>query len=683
MTPVALWQRTPLAGLANALRFGLRGVRFHPAARIYGEPRALEIGRGAKIGAGCVFNLAGRGAIRLGPGVWTYRDVEFHTENRIEIGAGCSFQRGVLINGTAAIGRGCIFAPGVFVSSGKHIYDLRPAWPIRAQEALISNAPGDPDVARYVLDKPVGIDEDCWLGAHVAVAPGVRIGRGAIIGANSVVTSDVAPYAIVAGAPARPINLRLVWRPPEALDATLPDARPYLYSGFESQERTGRLSAIVRGDVSLALKPSGSNTLLLSFEASAPGATRTQRTDRLRRRADRMPDDRRWGVDASFRRHGDCGSAFRLRGAVGFGAALELRMEREMKYCDLRPAIAAYREGRNVMQTLREMLGEKVNTPQIIEIAYDLQAGSYVDYVRANREFWRAYTSELATILGHHIAAGDRLLEAGTGEMTTLAGVANGCYSGVAAHYAMDLSWSRIAQGRAFARNELRPELNAVLSSFVGDLLRLPLRDCSIDVVWTSHALEPNAGREKEALAELFRIARKRVVLFEPSYEDNSEAGRARMDTLGYIRGLPEAIAELGGRLEEKTVRLARSPIRSIRPMPMSSRRPVARRRHAPTAFGPVRRHGSPWSGGAIAIGAKPRVSLTRLSAAFRCCARSPQSTRRDFRALPFPEAIADPRLRQDNPRRGRVALDLRAQLADEDAQILRVVLMRRPPDRG
>jgi uncharacterized protein YbaR (Trm112 family) len=226
-------------------------------------------------------------------------------------------------------------------------------------------------------------------------------------------------------------------------------------------------------------------------------------------------------------------------------------MERKMKYCDLRPAIAAYREGRNVMQTLRDMLGEAVNTPQIIEVAYDLQAGSYVDYVRANREFWRAYTSELAAILGDHLDAGDRALDAGTGEMTTLVGVANRCRDHVA-HYATDISWSRIARGRAFARSEMRSDLNASSSSFVGDLLRLPLRDRSMDVVWTSHALEPNAGREKEALAELFRVARKRVVLFEPSYEDNSNAGRARMDALGYIRGLPDAIVALGGRLEEK-----------------------------------------------------------------------------------------------------------------------------------
>lgn len=272
MRPIALWQRTAAAGFGNMLRFAARGVRLHPAARVYGDARRLDLGRGSKIGPGCVFNLGAKGVIRLGDGVWTYRDVEFHTESRIEIGAGSSFQRGALINGDVTIGRGCIFAPGVFVSSGKHVYDLRPAWPIRAQEALLADAADEPDVARYVADRPVRIDDDCWLGAHVVVAPGVRIGRGAIVGANSVATRDVAPYSIVAGTPARPINQRLAWRPPEALDATRPEARAYLYSGFDVEERDGALFARAAGDVSVALKPSRSDTLDICFEADAPGA---------------------------------------------------------------------------------------------------------------------------------------------------------------------------------------------------------------------------------------------------------------------------------------------------------------------------------------------------------------------------------------------------------------------------
>ena len=52
------------------------------------------------------------------------------------------------------------------------------------------------------------IDNDVWIGDGVVIMPGCRIGQGAIIGANSVVTKDVAPYTICAGAPARVVKMR-------------------------------------------------------------------------------------------------------------------------------------------------------------------------------------------------------------------------------------------------------------------------------------------------------------------------------------------------------------------------------------------------------------------------------------------------------------------------------------------
>jgi ubiquinone/menaquinone biosynthesis C-methylase UbiE len=235
-----------------------------------------------------------------------------------------------------------------------------------------------------------------------------------------------------------------------------------------------------------------------------------------------------------------------------------------MRYCDLRPAADAYRKGENVTQKLRSMLSETHNTPQIIEIAYDLQAGSYIAMRNSAPEQWRAYVAELAAILRTSIAPGDRVLDAGTGEMTTLVGVAGICYGAVSQHYAMDISWSRIAVGCNLVENELAPELASKLSSFVGNLLRIPMQDKSIDVVWTSHAIEPNRGREEVVLAELFRVARKRLVLFEPSYEYNSPEGRARMDSLGYARGLPAIIRALGGRIDE--VQLISAPLNPLNP---------------------------------------------------------------------------------------------------------------------
>jgi maltose O-acetyltransferase len=52
------------------------------------------------------------------------------------------------------------------------------------------------------------VEDGAWLGERVIVLPGRRIGTGAIVGAGSVVTRDVAPYEIVGGNPAQPIGHR-------------------------------------------------------------------------------------------------------------------------------------------------------------------------------------------------------------------------------------------------------------------------------------------------------------------------------------------------------------------------------------------------------------------------------------------------------------------------------------------
>ncbi|MGI8818595.1 MAG: DapH/DapD/GlmU-related protein, partial [Gemmatimonadales bacterium] len=57
-----------------------------------------------------------------------------------------------------------------------------------------------------VSQGPIVIEEDAWLGAGCVVLPGVRIGRGAVIGANSVVVSDVPSLHVVAGQPARTVR---------------------------------------------------------------------------------------------------------------------------------------------------------------------------------------------------------------------------------------------------------------------------------------------------------------------------------------------------------------------------------------------------------------------------------------------------------------------------------------------
>ncbi len=57
-------------------------------------------------------------------------------------------------------------------------------------------------------EKPVVIEDDIWIGGRVIILPGVRVGRGSIIGAGAVVTENVEPFTIVGGNPARVIGRR-------------------------------------------------------------------------------------------------------------------------------------------------------------------------------------------------------------------------------------------------------------------------------------------------------------------------------------------------------------------------------------------------------------------------------------------------------------------------------------------
>jgi lipopolysaccharide O-acetyltransferase len=109
------------------------------------------------------------------------------------------------------IGDHALIASRVFISDHNH-GDYRNPDP--------GSAPEVPPAKRPLSSKPVRIGSNVWLGEQVCVLPGVSIGDGAIIGANSVVTRDIPPKAIAAGNPARVIRLfddsTRSWRPVQA-----------------------------------------------------------------------------------------------------------------------------------------------------------------------------------------------------------------------------------------------------------------------------------------------------------------------------------------------------------------------------------------------------------------------------------------------------------------------------------
>lgn len=64
----------------------------------------------------------------------------------------------------------------------------------------------DPENRSATYGQPVVIEDKVWIGINATILPGVKIGYGAIIGANSVVSKDVPPMTVVAGNPARIIK---------------------------------------------------------------------------------------------------------------------------------------------------------------------------------------------------------------------------------------------------------------------------------------------------------------------------------------------------------------------------------------------------------------------------------------------------------------------------------------------
>ena len=66
--------------------------------------------------------------------------------------------------------------------------------------------PKTPPNNRPLFSEPVVIEDNVWLGEFVSVLPGVTIGQGTIVGANSVVSKSLPPFVIAVGTPAKPIK---------------------------------------------------------------------------------------------------------------------------------------------------------------------------------------------------------------------------------------------------------------------------------------------------------------------------------------------------------------------------------------------------------------------------------------------------------------------------------------------
>lgn len=112
------------------------------------------------------------------------------------------------------IGKFCSIAHEVnFVQTRNHPYDFVTTYPLphnllECTEDEWWNAISQSCVGSDITKTQIEVGNDVWIGRSATILSGVRIGHGAVIGANSVIAKDVPPYAIVVGNPGNIIKFR-------------------------------------------------------------------------------------------------------------------------------------------------------------------------------------------------------------------------------------------------------------------------------------------------------------------------------------------------------------------------------------------------------------------------------------------------------------------------------------------
>ena len=154
------------------------------------------------------FHSEKQNAMRIGEGTGCYDRSSFITGKDGEISIG-SF---TILNGTTIIsnkkieiGSHCMLAWGsVITDTWLPVYGNS----VLNRQSILKKASQHSNrmLSACSIPEPVILEDNCWIGFGSVILPGVRIGRGAIVGSKTIISQDVPPYAVIVGEPARIIK---------------------------------------------------------------------------------------------------------------------------------------------------------------------------------------------------------------------------------------------------------------------------------------------------------------------------------------------------------------------------------------------------------------------------------------------------------------------------------------------
>jgi acetyltransferase-like isoleucine patch superfamily enzyme len=174
--PAAVSSAPTGASTRSDLEKRFAGVAFGTDIQILGVSE-LQIGTGSVVQDGTWINVCcrdGRSRIRIGLCVCVGRWNVLSTAGQMEIGDYC------------------LFGPNVYISDTDHIFS-DPMRPYASQGVRTGGT--------------IVIEENCWFGKNVTIQGSITVGRGTVVGAHSLVLSNVEPFYVVVGTPARVVKM--------------------------------------------------------------------------------------------------------------------------------------------------------------------------------------------------------------------------------------------------------------------------------------------------------------------------------------------------------------------------------------------------------------------------------------------------------------------------------------------
>lgn len=183
--------------------YGGRNVSFGKDLRCDSIPRILidkharlKIGDGVELRRNVEIRVHGKSQVNIDSNVRIDRGVRILAANeaKIQIDSGVRIGLYSVFNGgdSIHIGAKSLISGFVYLQTSMHGFKDKK---LSVQDQGYDHA-------------PVVLEEDCWLGTHVVILPGVELGRGTVVGSNAVVNRSVDAFKVVGGIPAKELKER-------------------------------------------------------------------------------------------------------------------------------------------------------------------------------------------------------------------------------------------------------------------------------------------------------------------------------------------------------------------------------------------------------------------------------------------------------------------------------------------